>query len=69
MANLKSIVRKGRIYSVTVAETEYRAFIWQNGKNFSGRVEDHPQVQLCHGPSVVVVRERLRVALSASLAA
>lgn len=64
----KRIVRKGQIYIVRVADADYRAFIWQDGKNFCGRVEDHPQVQLCRGPSVVVVRERLCAALTASLA-
>jgi hypothetical protein len=63
----KSTVRKGRIYHVKVADADYRAFIWQAGKSFCGRVEGHPQVQLCRGPSVVAVRDRLCAALAASL--
>jgi len=64
----KRTVRKGRIYHVRVADTDYRAFIWETGKSFCGRVEDHPKVQQCHGPSIVAVRERLCAALAASLA-
>lgn len=64
----KRTVRKGRMYHIKVADADYRAFIWQSGKGFSGRVEDHPQMQLCHGPSVTVVCERLRAALAAHLA-
>lgn len=63
----KRTVRKGRIYYVKVADADYRAFIWQTGKGFCGRVEDHPQIQLCHGPSVVAVQERLCAQLVASL--
>lgn len=61
-------VRKGRIYHIKIADADYRVFIWQTGKGFRGRVEDHPQVQLCDGSSVTLVRERLSVALAASLA-
>ncbi|HMQ32776.1 MAG TPA: hypothetical protein PKD53_18740 [Chloroflexaceae bacterium] len=63
----KSTVRKGRIYHLQVADADYRAFIWQTGTSFCGRVEDHPQVPLCRGRTVVVVREQLREALAASL--
>lgn len=68
MAELtKRTVRKGRIYYLSVAEVTYRAFIWQTGTSFCGRVEDHPQVPLCRGRTVSAVREQLSVALAASL--
>lgn len=63
----RSTVRKGRIYHVRVAEVEYRAFIWQTGTSFCGRVEDRPEVPLCRGRTEVAVREQLCAALAASL--
>ena len=60
----KRTVRKGQIYHLRVAEVEYRAFIWEMGKGFCGRVEDQPQVQQCRGRTVVAVRDQLRAALS-----
>lgn len=65
----KRIVRKGRIYHVRVAEVEYRAFIWETGTSFCGRVEGYPQVQPCKGRTVVSVRDQLCAALSASTTA
>jgi len=67
MAEPKRIVRKGRIYHLRVADAEYRAFIWQAGKSFCGRVEDQPQVQVCRGSTVTTVRAQLTAALAASL--
>lgn len=64
----KSTVRKGRIYHIRVADAEYRAFIWETGKSFCGRVEDQPQVLPCRGASVVAVRTQLTAALTAHLA-
>jgi hypothetical protein len=66
-AQTKRTVRVGRIYHVRVSEVDYRAFIWQAGSGFCGRVEDNPQVQLCRGRTVVAVRDQLSAALSASL--
>jgi hypothetical protein len=63
----KHTVRKGRIYHLRIADDVYRAFIWQSGNGFCGRVEDHPQVAQCRGRTVVVVQEQLREALAASL--
>lgn len=63
----KRVVRKGRIYHITVADVGYRTFIWQTGKSFCGRIEDQPQVQLCRGSSVVTVRDQLCAALATSL--
>ena len=63
----KRTVRKGRIYHFRVADTEYRAFIWQAGSGFCGRVEDHPQVQPCRGRTVVAVRDQLCAALLTTL--
>jgi len=64
----KSVVRKGRIYHIRVAEIEYRTFIWQAGSGFCGRVEDYPHIQLCRGRTVIMVRDQLSAALTASLA-
>lgn len=63
----KRTVRIGRIYHMQIADADYRAFIWQTGASFCGRVEEHPQVPLCRGRTVVLVREQLREALVASL--
>lgn len=65
----KRTVRKGRIYHVRVADTAYRTFIWQSGAGFCGRVEDQPQVPLCRGRTVVMVRDQLCQALAANLKA
>lgn len=63
----KRTVRKGRIYHISVADVEYRAFIWESGKTFCGRVEDYPQVQPCSGRTVHAVRDQLSTALQAHL--
>lgn len=62
-------VRKGRIYLLKVDDKDYRAFIWEVGATFCGRVEDYPQVEPCRGRTVVAVRTLLGAALSTSLAA
>ncbi len=62
----KRIVRKGHIYHIKVAAVDYRTFIWQVGSGFCGRVEDHPQVALCRGRTVVAVRDQLSAALAAT---
>jgi hypothetical protein len=60
-------VRKGHIYYVKIAEMEYRAFIWEAGIWFCGRIEDHPQVPVCRARTVAAVRQQLSTALTASL--
>lgn len=68
MAELKQrTVRKGHIYPIKVADVEYRSFIWNVGSRFCGRVEDQPQIALCHGRTVAVVRDQLGAALTARL--
>lgn len=64
----KRTVRKGQIYFLRSAEVEYRAFIWEDGTWFCGRLEDHPQITQCRGRTVVSVRDQLRAALTTSLA-
>jgi hypothetical protein len=61
----KRTVRKGRIYHLRVADLEYRAFIWEIGASFCGRVEGHPQVAQCRGRTVAAVRDQLEAALTA----
>ncbi len=63
----KATVRKGRIYQLQVADSVYRAFIWQSGSGFCGRVEEHPEIPHCRGRTVPMVQEQLREALVVSL--
>lgn len=65
----KRTVRKGRIYHIRVADITYRAFIWQTGASFCGRVEDEPDIPERRGRSEAAVREQLSAALVASLKA
>lgn len=61
----KSTVRKGRVYQMRVGNVDYRAFIWQTGTSFCGRVEDQPHIPQCRGRTVVAVRDQLCSALGA----
>lgn len=64
----RSTVRKGRVYHVTVADVAYRAFIWQAGSGFCGRVEEQPQIALCRGRTAMGVRDQLCTALALTIA-
>jgi len=64
----RSTVRKGRVYHVTVADVAYRAFIWQAGSGFCGRVEEHPQIAPCRGRTAMGVRDQLCAALARDVA-
>jgi hypothetical protein len=64
----KRTIRKGRVYHVTVATVAYRAFVWQAGSGFCGRVEEHPQIALCRGRTALAVRDQLCAALAVSVA-
>lgn len=61
----KRTVRKGRVHHVRVGEVDYRAFIWQTGTSFCGRVEEQPQIAECRGRTELVVRNQLCQALAA----
>jgi hypothetical protein len=61
----KRTIRKGRVYHVRVGEVDYRAFIWQSGTSFCGRVEDQPQIPQCRGRTEIAVRDQLCLALAA----
>jgi len=63
----KRTVRKGRVYHVTVADVAYRAFIWQAGSGFCGRVEEQPQIALCRGRTAMAVRDQLCAALAVGI--
>lgn len=54
------VQRQGQIYRFTIAETEYRTFIWQNGAQFRGRVEGYPQVPEQSGSTPLAVRAALQ---------
>lgn len=60
----KRTVRKGRVYHLTIASVDYRAFIWKAGSGFCGRVEEQPQIAMCRGRSVPAVRDLLCAALA-----
>jgi len=64
----RSTVRKGRVYHITVTDVPYRAFIWQAGSGFCGRVEEHPDIAPCRGRTALAVREQLCAALAGSMA-
>jgi hypothetical protein len=60
----KRTVRKGRVFHLKVGEVDYRAFIWQTGTSFCGRVEDQPQIAECRGRTELLVRNQLCLALA-----
>lgn len=60
----KRTVRKGHIYHLRVGAVDYRAFIWQTGTSFCGRVEDQPQIAECRGRTELMVRSQLCLALA-----
>lgn len=53
------IARQGRIYRFTINGLEYAAFIWKDGRQFSGRVEEHPQVPQQRARTALAVRDAL----------
>ncbi|MFV9507273.1 MAG: hypothetical protein AB4911_22205 [Oscillochloridaceae bacterium umkhey_bin13] len=69
MSERQRTVRKGRIYYLKIADVEYRAFIWETGTSFCGRIEDHPKLGTCQGKTVTAVRNQLSTALTAALKA
>lgn len=60
-------IRKGRVYHITVAQVAYRAFVWEDGSWFCGRVEEEPQIMPCRGRTAIAVRDQLCAALAASI--
>jgi hypothetical protein len=54
------VQRQGRIYRFSIAGTEYAAFIWQQGTQFSGRIDGNPQVPECTKRTVIEVRDALQ---------
>lgn len=59
------VTRTGRIYHFRIGDVDYRAFIWNAGSSFCGRVEDHPEVPQCRGRTALAVRTMLSSALVA----
>jgi hypothetical protein len=59
--------RHGRIYRFLVQETEYTAFIWQDGARFHGRIEKHPHIPQCTKKTAALVRDTLHQQLLSSL--
>jgi hypothetical protein len=55
------VQRQGRIYRFSVTETDYAAFIWQDGKQFYGRIEGNPQVPHCSARTALAVRDALQL--------
>jgi len=64
----KTVVRKGIIYHFTVEGMEYKAFIWQAGSQFCGRVNDNPQIAECAGRTAQAVRDALATSLTKAIA-
>jgi hypothetical protein len=64
----KHVQRQGKIYRFTIGGTEYMAFVWQEGKQFCGRVEGNPQVPQCTGRTALAVRDALQLGLAAHVA-
>ena len=54
------VQRLGRIYRFSIAGTEYAAFIWQQGAQFSGRIDGNPQVPQCTGRTASAVCDALQ---------
>jgi hypothetical protein len=62
------VARQGRIYRFSIAGTEYAAFIWQQGAQFSGRIDGNPQVPQCTGRTALAVRDVLQQSLATQVA-
>ena len=58
------VQRQGRIYRFSVTDTDYSAFIWQQGKQFCGRIEGNPQVPQCTARTALAVRDALQLWLT-----
>ncbi len=56
--------RQGQIYRFSVAGTNYAAFIWQHGKQFSGRIEGNPEVPQYTRRTALEVRAALQLWLT-----
>ena len=54
------VQRQGQIYRFSIAGTEYAAFIWQQGTQFSGRIDGSPQVPQCTKRTAIEVRDALQ---------
>jgi hypothetical protein len=54
------VQRQGRIYRFSIAGTEYAAFIWQQGTQFSGRIDGNPQVPQCTRRTALAVCDALQ---------
>jgi hypothetical protein len=54
-------LRQGQVYRFSIAGTDYAAFVWHHGKQFSGRIEGNPQVPQCTGRTALAVRDALQL--------
>ena len=54
------VQRQGRIYRFSIDGREYAAFIWEFGKQFQGRIEEHPQIPVSTARTALAVRDALR---------
>lgn len=64
----KTVVRKGTMHYFTVEGIEYKAFIWQTGSQFYGRINDNPQIAECAGRTAQAVRDALATSLTKAIA-
>jgi len=64
----KQIQRSGKIYRFSIGGTKYAAFVWQEGKQFCGRVEGNPDIPQCTGRTALAVRDALQLGLTPQIA-
>ena len=57
------VQRQGRIYRFSIDGREYAAFIWEFGKQFQGRIEEHPQIPVSTARTALAVRDALQQSL------
>jgi hypothetical protein len=57
------------MYRFSINGMEYAAFIWQFGKLFQGRVEEHPRIPVSTARTALAVRDALQQSLIAQAAA
>ena len=63
-SNRGRVQRQGQIYRFSINGTEYAAFIWQFGKQFQGRVEEHPHIPVSTARTALAVRDALQQSLA-----
>lgn len=63
-SNRGRVQRQGQIYRFSINGIEYAAFIWQLGKQFQGRIVEHPQIPVSTARTALAVRDALQQSLA-----